>query len=245
MAEAGCLELMGDYGQAIEVRTRALQIDPTGRDLCENYHYLWRLHFWNGNLDAAEEFAALHAECVPGNLVYAYVYPALIHAEAGRLDQALNLVDAMVIDDATAERAIWAALMYRLLGAPEAAEAMVQESADLFIPKEETPTPAVLLLQDLYDLHTGAVTAADLVDGADKSADRGEFIGAVHYHAGILALASGDRVGSSEHLEAAYRVFDGAMGYTYHADVLRRKLQTDAEWPRWLGPSAISNSGGE
>ena len=68
---------------------------------------------------------------MPHSRSYAHVYPALILAEMGRMEEALAHARALA-DEApdSAQAALWSATCLRLLGQPEEAQTLLAERAN-------------------------------------------------------------------------------------------------------------------
>ncbi len=236
VAEAECLESMNRFEEAIEARTRAISIATGASAVCESYHYRWRLRYWTGDLEGAFDDVERHSACVPENRCYRHVYPALILAEQGDLDAALDHARALADDAPTCAPAVlWSAACLRLLGKEdEAAEALrahadlVNFSAELEPPQTETWLRALYAFcQRSEDRETLDALAAE----ADQP---WKLWGESAFHAGVMHLADGDRTAALAAFEQAYRSFDGELRYTFHAKVLRNMLRSDSAWPWWI-----------
>jgi serine/threonine protein kinase/predicted Zn-dependent protease len=236
VAEAECLESMGDYAGAIDARSRALELALRDVARCEEYHYRWRLYFWTGDLDAALADAQAHAACVPGNIQYAHVYPALIHAERGEFDEALTHARA-IADEAPndANAVLWSAACLRLLGqGDEAAALLADRAATIDYTASFSPPQSEQWLRTLYAYCQTGGSLDELYDLADRERAPWKLWGEAEFHAAVLLLSEGDREDAMVHLRRAYRSFDSEMRYTYHAKLLLRKMQQDPAWPGWL-----------
>ncbi|MFQ5807185.1 MAG: protein kinase [Phycisphaerae bacterium] len=235
-AEAECLESMGRYAEAIEARTRAIAVAAKERALCEGYHYRWRLYYWTGELEAALEDAAVHAGCDPHSRSYAHVYPALILAEMGRMDEAL--AHARALSDEAPENAqaiLWSATCLRLLGRSGEAQTLLADRADVVdFAAERVPPQSEEWVRALYAYCRDGGSRATLGALAEAVAAPRKLWGEADFHAAALALAEGDRTAALEGFLRAYRSFDSEERYTYHAKLIRTRMQQDPTWPSWI-----------
>jgi serine/threonine protein kinase/tetratricopeptide (TPR) repeat protein len=237
-AEAECLEHLGRYDEAIAARTRAIGLAVESREQWEGHHYRWRLYYWTGQYDAALADLQACAGFSPSSRFYAYVYPAWVLAEMGEVDQASELAWAPAVTDPTdVEAVLWSAATLRLIGRPDEADELLGTSADSveFSPGSGLHQTAVWL-EALYALSRGETDVGELVSLAGGVTASRKALGEAYFHAGVLALGSGDRARALEHMTESYRSFDGELGYTYHATVIRKKLLADPGWPTWLSP---------
>ena len=238
-AEAECLESMGLYAEAIEARTRAIEIAAKRYAKCESYHYRWRLHYWLGELDDALADLAVHAECMPESRFYAHVYPALLHAEMGQMESALEHARALADETPDSPMAVlWSATCLRLLGEPEEAQTLLNAAADAvdFAAGLE-PQQSEQWMRTLYAFCQGDEEFAALETLAREADAPWKLWGEAYFHAAALQLAAGDREAAEESFAQAYRSFDGELRYTYHARLILTKMQTAPAWPAWMALS--------
>ncbi len=235
-AEAECLESMGRYAEAIAARTRAIAVAAKQRAQCEGYHYRWRLYYWTGELDAALEDAVVHAGCDPKSRFYAHVYPALILAEMGRMDEAL--AHARALSDEAPENAqavLWSATCLRLLGWPAEAQALLADRADAVdFAAELVPPQSEEWVRALYAYCLDGGSRAALGGLAEAVAAPRKLWGEADFHTAALALAEGNGMAALEDFLRAYRSFDSEEGYTYHAKLICTRMQQDPTWPSWI-----------
>lgn len=234
-AEAECLERLGRLDEAIEARTRAIQLADKDAERCENYHYRWRLFYWTGDLQAALADIRLHSACMPASRFYAHLYPALVLADLDRMDQAVAETQALTAETQDDPQAVlWSAAWLRLLGEAEQAELLLaQRAAGLKFDVGLTPPQTESWIRALYQLCAGERTLEDLLNLAETADSPRKLRAEVLFHAGVLALANGDRGSAMAHLNEAYLSFDGELGYTFHAKILCDKLRSDPLWPTW------------
>ncbi len=246
-AEAECLESMGDFEAAIAARTAAIEVADVTLHEWEGLHYRWRLFYWTDQLDEALEDLEAVQELIqekpaPERLFYSFVYPMLVHAEAGRMAEALALARAIAAPaeespDDSASSVLWSATCLRLLGHAEEADRLLAERADTVDPSARlVPPQSADWMAALYAYAAGVTSFEALLEVAEaaRSADRPKLLGEAYFHAAALKLASGDRAGVLCDLEEAYRSFDGEKGHTYRAKILRTKLKVDPLWPPWV-----------
>ena len=242
-AEATCLESMGLFAEALDARTRAIDLSSTPIERCEGHHYRWRLCYWTGLFDQALDDIAFHAECDSDSLFYAHFYPALVHAELGDMEEALADARAIVDTERDADsqgpvpasRVLWAASCLRLLGEEEEAIELLdlmRDRADfstgLIAPKTETWT------RTLYAFAANEVSFDELTALTDEIAKPWSLRGEAHFHAGAIALAAGRRSDAISHFFRAYRAFDGEEKCTFHAKIVSVRLQQTPSWPSWI-----------
>jgi len=235
-AEAECLESMGRYAEAIEARTRAIAVAVKERAQCEGYHYRWRVYYWTGALEAALDDVAAHAGCDPRSRFYAHVYPALILAEMGQMQEALAHARALA-DEApeSAQAVLWSATCLRLLGRPGEAETLLADRADVVdFAAELVPPQSAEWLQALYTFCLDGGSRAALGGLAEAVAAPRKLWSEADFHAAARALAKGDRTAALESFSRAYRSFDSEERYTYHAKLICTKMQQDPTWPSWI-----------
>ncbi len=235
-AEAECLEQLGRFDEAIEVRTRAIALADIDLHRCEGYHYRWRLHYWTGDLEAALRDIELHAECVPGSIFYTHVYLAMIRAEQGDMDTALKLARVLGDDAPTdAQRVLWSATCLRLLGQPD-------EATDLLLERMDEVDYAIGLcapqtdewVRVLYAYCAGLEELRSLEQLADQVEAPWKLMGEARFHAGAGSLGIGKRKEAADLFFEAYRAFDGAQRYTFHARIIVEKLSAGNGWPGWI-----------
>ncbi|MCP4245614.1 MAG: hypothetical protein GY778_01060, partial [bacterium] len=241
-AEAECLESMGEFEQAVEVRTRAMAKAHTRPAMHEALHYRWRLHYWTGSLEAAlADVNRIEGDFGSSDEVsrtFAHLYPALIHAELGDSETAHRLAVAREDDDASTMDVVFAATTLRLLGSADAADDLLAQRAGLMESASEgDDQQAATWLRELYSFCSGDLPRDDLLALANRAARPRDLVAELQYHATAMALARGDRAQAMRDLEAAYRSFDGEENYTYHAKVLLWKMRADPAWPPWIQPA--------
>lgn len=239
-AEAECLESMGRYAQAIEARTRAIELAGKGIRRWEGYHYRWRLLYWTGELEAALEDVAMAADYDPQCPFYAHVYPALIRAEMGDLPAALAHARALAAEAPNSAQAVlWSATCLRLLGRPEEAETLLADRADAVdFAAELVPPQSEEWMRALYAHCRAGGHLAELEALAAEAGAPWRLWGEAQFHAAALRLSAGDRAGALVGFQRAYRCFDGERRYTYHAKLICNRMQSDPAWPGWIAASA-------
>jgi serine/threonine protein kinase/predicted Zn-dependent protease len=244
-AEAECLESMGRYEEAIAARTRAIQTARNTLARWEGYYYRWRMYYWTGDLDSALTDLEVLATFDPQNKFYAHLYPALLYAEMGRLDEAVELARRPADEHPDSAMAvIWSATMLRLLGKPDAAAQLIQTRADgVDFDRDRDAAQSPHWVQALYEYCRGAGSLEELDALAEKSPSAAGLWGEANFHAAILHLVQGDATGARALLRRAYQSFDGEERYTYHARILLIKMEENPSWPPWLEVSCNEVSG--
>lgn len=243
-AEAECMERLGRLDDAIEARSRALELAVKPRDAWQAYHYRWRLYYWTHQLDAALDDLETLTTFDADSRFYSHVYPALVYADAGDMDAARAL--ARDIADAApddAQAVLWSAACLRMLGEPDEAAALLDARADTVVfDRGLVPPQTPAWVQALYALAAHDMPFDDLVALAVGPA-RSKLLAEAHFHAATAALADGDRRAGLEHFRAAYLSFDSELRYTFHAGIVYNKLRDDADWPPW-GPASTAEYAG-
>ena len=195
-AEAECLESMGRFEEAIAARTRAISLTERDRPRWEGCHYRWRLYYWTGQLDAALDDLKTCAGFAPTSWFYTCIYPALIHAERGAAETALDLARRPARDaPADAQAVLWSATCLRLLGAAEEAAALLAErAAAVDFSAGLTPPQTAEWVQALYVHSLEEERLDELEFLADRADQPWRLWGEAHFHAAAAQLARGDRV---------------------------------------------------
>ena len=235
-AEAECLESLGRFGEAIEARSRAIGLARRPVEQWEGNHYRWRLHYWLGHfgealidLEACQGFS-------PNNRFYEFLYPALIYAEMGQMQEALELARRMAkpgSDDAQA--VLWSATALRLLGQPEEADALLRSRIDsVDYSAALVPPQGEEWIRSLYAYCLGEAEFGGLIALTDDVPLSRKLLGEAHFHAGAKALAEGNRERAFTHFAGAYESFDGEQAYSFHGKTVWDKMRTEPGWPPWL-----------
>ncbi len=239
-AEAFTLEATGRYNEAIATQTTVMVKSSAGEDRwCEALHYRWRLQYWLGLFDEAIADVESHRdECkqLAPAYFYEHIYPMLIEAERGNVEKAhehANAIAKSAPNDALA--VIWTATCLRLLGDEQAATDHLEASAD-DVKLEAGPEPfeTVEWKAALLAMVRGEKTLESLQILTDETDWAYRLRGEAEFHAAVMRLAKGDRKSAFEGIKSAYRSFDRAVRYTYHAELLLRKMEADADWPPWI-----------
>jgi len=241
-AEAEYWESLEHWEEAWNVRTRALGIvsDQQRTARCEQYHFRWRLGYWLGRYDDALADLAALADCEKDDRTFTkYVYPALVYADRGDRQSALDLARTLHDPEtANPQTVIWKATLLRLLGEPDEAQDFLDQNAEqvdfsigLEWPQTAEWNQALYALcrqeRDLDSLLTLAVSG----EAARKL--RAE----AYFHAAVLDLSVGDRESALQNLQTANNCFAGALDFSFHARLFSVRMQSDPGWPAWLGPS--------
>ncbi len=235
-AEAECLERLGLFEEAIDARTRAIEVAGEKPSRCEGYHYRWRLNYWAGHSSAAQADIAAHAACMPQSLFYAHVYPSWTAAEAGDMTRAVMEARAIAHeapDDAQA--VIWSASSLRLLGLAQEAQSLLQTSrSTVRLDANLVPPQSAEWVQTLYDLSLGNRALDDVLAVGDQASEPRKLRAEAFFHAALAALGNGDRQEAKMLLGQAVNCFDSEVRYTFHARTLLTRMQMDPHWPDWL-----------
>ncbi len=237
-AVATCLEKLGKLEDAIAARDRAESLAVHDRQRCEGYYYRWRLHYWLGHLDEALTDIQQHAACDAEDPFFTHIYPALIDAERGDLTAAQARIEALANRQPyTASDSILAAAGYRLLGMEDAATTLLISHQNQVSFLSDPSIPIYDQWQrSLYDYCAGTQPFEVLLTLAQSSETPWKFLGEAYYHAGLKALASGDRVEAIKKFEQTRKSFDDTADFRYNGGLVLRRLKADPTWPGWIAP---------
>ncbi|MBN2563809.1 MAG: protein kinase [Phycisphaerae bacterium] len=240
--EAEYWEARKDCSNAIAAWDRGAQCCDTPSSQVELHQYRWRLRYWDGQLaEAMEDLDALRRDCPDSDvrkIWYAAALPALIHAEMGRMEEALQLARSMAASEPTDFRAVTSsACMLRILGHGDEADRVLAGHAgeidfDVFDGESCAESPPGWI-NATYALCRGHRTLQDLEQLAgDRRGDK-LLWPAAYFFAAAEDLGRGDRRQALGHLRRCERTFD-YDDYSYLAKVFVRKLDGDPTWPNWL-----------
>ncbi len=234
-AEAECLEHMGRFAEAIEARSLAIQLAQQPSRRCEGYHYRWRLYDWTGDYERAMEDVVAH--CMQDDPFYAHVFPAVLLAESGNFDQAMERSVALFDEAAFGLRGpLHAWTLLNLLGKPDDAQAAAEAGLQETVVSIETEAPEdAAWVRSLYEFATGDLESAILLGQSEGVPSNWKHRAEVWFLAGVKSLADGNRVQAIENLRQAQRCFAGATGSSFRAEWLLRKLELNPDWPTWIG----------
>jgi tetratricopeptide (TPR) repeat protein len=261
LAEAHCLEMMGDLDGAIVARTQAVTVARTeavtaaGIDkqrLLEALHFRWRLYYWTGQYAAAlDDIYELQAglEGTPLHLIYAHVYPAWVLAEMGDDGGAVELAQSIVPDSSdapvAARRIIWAATTLRLIGHADLADELIAAcDSRVSFDAELLPWQTPEWMQTLYEMVGGAEDLEALLELIDKARAAGmaqpwRLSGEAYFHDAVIRLADGRRNEALDGFATAHRSFDSIQSYMFHAQIIKKRMSDNPQWPLWLPADAL------
>jgi serine/threonine protein kinase/tetratricopeptide (TPR) repeat protein len=230
-AEAECLESMGQLAAARDAYERAAALATSDRGVKAARHYLWRLRYWTGEYDEALADLARLAHSDPDSVQYSHVYPALVHAEAGRVADAVLLAKDMPGHHAV--DVLWKATTLRLLGQLQMADDLLdavdptQCAGGLVPPQTEVWVCAVVNVcrQD--------AAWATLQPMAESAHQPWKLWGEAYFHHGVLQLATARDAAARDSIRKAFRSYDSEMRYTYHAKIIWQRMLDDPDWPSW------------
>lgn len=244
-AEAECLESMGLLNDAIEARTRALELAEYDNPRCEQYYYRWRLHYWTGDFEASLDDIASHLDCQPDSIYYQHLYPALVLAETGDMEQALDQARA-VAEGASdnAQTVLATASWLRILGRPdEANELLASNAGQVRYDASLQPGQTAEWVEALFRFCSGIDSMESLLDIASVSETRWRLEAELYFHAAALALGEGDRRTAIDHLNSSYKSFDSQQRYTFHSKLILERMRGDPNWPVWPTANTASSNG--
>jgi serine/threonine protein kinase len=235
-AEAECHESLGDYAAAIEARTRAIAVAAEQAGFREEgYGYRWRLWFWLGELDRALEDLGALSRIERNDFKFKLVYPSLVHADAGRLDQAIEMARLIGPESPSTKHQVWRAACLRLLGQAEEADRFMADAIrHVRKPIEFDPRPIDDWDLKLLEFSAGRLSLEHLLMAAVDRPLSWQFLAEAYFHAATVQLARGDRIGALDLFEKSYRSFDKEPGYTYDAKIFLVRMGRDPAWPPWI-----------
>jgi len=249
--EAEYWESRRDYAVALATRDRGAKYCSSPSSKVELCQYRWRLCYWLDQLPRAMADLETLKETSPNSdkrtMWYKWLFPALIRADMGDMEEALRLTREMVETHPTDFRAITsAACMLRLLGQADEANTLLAEQSEQldYGLGATTPFPPGWV-ESLYAFCQGSKTMADLEALADDRASDTLLWPVAHFCAGTTALSKGDRPAALDHFLKCERTFD-YDDYCYLAKIFARKLAKTPAWPAWIAPAvqpASPNSG--
>lgn len=247
VCEAEILEEQTDYDGAISARRLAgerCQTAPDLVDLCLKYR--WQLYFWIGRHSEAladlQVLAANYPDTVVDKIWYTGLFPSLIHADLGEMEQSLSLARSMAESMPTSFRAVTSsAAMLHILGHPEEAQRLLADRAGTIEPQNFA---AVSLPPDwqgeLLGFCMGLKTWSELHGAAGKCRDDKLIWSVPHFFAAARALGEGRRADALASFRECEHTYD-YVDYDYLARVFVRKLEADPAWPTWA-PSSPSSA---
>jgi len=239
VCEAEYWESQKNYPRAIAAWDRGAPYCKTSTTLVELHQYRWRLLYWDGQpTRALEDLRVLKQECPEGNtkrVWFVALFPSLIQAEAGRMDEALQLARLMVDERPNDFRAVTsAACTLRILGQANEADGLLASHAE----KIDAQGVSCIKLppgwvEAMYAFCQRPTTWGSLEQlAADRRNDK-LLWPAPNFFAGADALGRGDRQGALDYFRKCERTFDYG-DYSYLANTIVRKLEDDPTWPGWL-----------
>lgn len=241
-----CLEGMGRLEQALASRGRAIELAKLPSHKRDNYHYRWRLHYWFGNLDDALQDIEDYVELLPdtaGSLLasraklnYTHLYPALVHADGGDLESAVDLVrEAADQTRQDAQSVLLCAAFLRILGrADEANELLANRRDDVEFAAGLRPHQSGEWVEALYAYAAGEASFETLEELAEESPYKRRLMGEAYFHAGAIGLAAGERQQARSDFAHAYRSFDGSKNLSYCGRIIVGQLEGRRDWPGWI-----------
>ncbi|MCP4248811.1 MAG: protein kinase [bacterium] len=241
-AEAECLESRGQFSDALEARRRAIEVARDDLKVWEGYHYSWRLEYWLGNAEAALEDLAACRQFDEQNIFYIHVYPALVQAEMGDLESALEHARILGTQGATgedeppgAQAVLWSATCLLLLGQADEADVLLADRAEAVdYAAGLTGAQTEEWVRALYAFCRDDGPIESLEALAEQADQPWRLWGEAYFHAAARLLAAGDREGAQAAWQRAYRSFDSERRYTFHAKLILTKLRENPSWPTWI-----------
>ncbi len=240
-AEAECLESMGRFSEAAEARTRAIDRAELAVRKHEGLHYRWRLLYWLGHHDEAlADLARIETVFASGEsqaLMYGCVYPAIVLADSGRLNEASQRVDAFIGTAAPRiTNALWFASLLRILGRTGDADALIRahRNSSSELAGEADAVRDVDWLETMLALTLGEIGLDDALDRAGSGPTANKRVAEACFHAACIALGDADRERARELFARAVACYDGEQAYTFHAKAILVRMRDDPHWPSWF-----------
>lgn len=232
MAEAHTCERIGDLDAAIEAWNRVAPNATRRRDRCETYHFRWRLYAWAGEFAEARADVEAHLECAPKNQFYSHVYPAILDLLEGDPDGGAERIGEMLtlehINSLDVQLLLEAASVYRVLGALEAADELLDTPPELVDFSFELYPPATRQWREArWDHARGLMDISDLEAIAAETEESWKLLGQAYFQEGAIAFAEGDRGRAIDYWTRAHRTFRGEWGTTYLAKLLVGLIERD------------------
>ncbi|MCK6457984.1 MAG: protein kinase [Phycisphaerae bacterium] len=237
-AEAEYWDSRGDVEQAIRAWDNTFRRIERRNYLSELFEYRWRACYWSGRYDRAladlAELAKVCPETDPKRFWTSSLFPALVHADAGREDEALRAARRAVEMDPSSPRALISSVCaLLLLGHGDEIAGLVERtrgsldyskslSTDVDAPQTEVTVRA-------WTDAVRAQRAAPHRTLATQPADRRR-AAPIWVAAGVHLLSSGQRDAALDWLRQAERAGDDE-DFCYLARVILVRAERDANWP--------------
>lgn len=247
VCEAEYWESRGEFEKALVARDRGWRFCDKTATQAETLEYRWRLCFWMGDgARAAADLQSLLKVAAPTDpkfLWVKYAFPALVEADAGRLESAVNMASVPASERPADFRAVTtSAMMLCLLGRPASAVQLLdsrREGVD-FRAAASVDRPESWY-RSLYDYLSGRIewsaldARAEEILAATPEVRRDPKLLWVEAHlfAGAKALGAGNRSAAAESFDACERMYD-YDDYSYFGCLLGRKMKRDSRWPEWI-----------
>ncbi|HWL92868.1 MAG TPA: protein kinase, partial [Phycisphaerae bacterium] len=237
--EAEYWESQGDLVRALGARDRGAEHCKSALDRLELHEYRWRLCYWLGQHDRAmsdlSELVKLCSPTDPKLKWHLHLFPALILADMGRIDESIAKARLLASESPGEFRAIVsAAALLRTHGASDEADQLVRDARRKW-EASQNKSPAGqarqrLLLLDFFEGHR---TWGELTAEIAKDSSLEALMPKAHFTAGCRALAEGDRELAASCFRACEITYD-FDDYCYAGRVFAVRLQGDSTWPNWL-----------
>ncbi|MEK6644192.1 MAG: protein kinase [Planctomycetota bacterium] len=240
VAEAEYWETMRNYEKALELRNKSEPYCIKPEPKAELFQYRWRLHFWLGHHEAAlkdlETLAALRTDTDPKRVWYLGLFPALVLADQGKVDQAIEKILKTATEKPTSFRAVTAAASFlRMLWKPNEANDLLKQYQNqvVFEPSGRAEVSYGFMhacYRPLNIHHYTEKATTYLTTPEEVRAGR----------AMMFYLQASDSFSGANH-DSAFRLFwvcDDAYDsedYCYMARVFVRRMELDPAWPQWAG----------
>ena len=238
MCEAEYWETMGDFPKALVARDVSEPKCKAKSELKETLQYRWRLHYWLDDLDKARADLDRLSTLVPltdsMGPWYALFLPALLDAEAGRLDRATEAARRLAnLSPGTGRNALSAACLLHVLGrGAEVGPLMAAIESNIEFERDPIDGAPPGWWRGVFDLSRGRVTVDALRAEAGSGADSSIW-GPVEFLRGCEALGRGDRGAALAGFKACEDTFD-YEAYSYLARIFAQRLADDPAWPNWI-----------
>ncbi|MBX3395811.1 MAG: protein kinase [Phycisphaerae bacterium] len=258
VCEAEYWEAIGDYRNALDARDRGERFCTTAFSRVELYQYRWRVAYWLDDLDRARaDLSAMATICPTNDPTYfwqIHFFPAMIMADQGKRTDAINHARQFAaIRPQDFRTTTSAACLFLVLGAPvEATDLLNARRSTIQFADVATGSRTTEWYSAVYDYLRGATDWTTLETLATKllavetaapvAPDARLQWPEAHFFHACRELSAGHREAALAAFTACEATYD-IEDYCYLAKVFVRKMQADANWPRWRQIGRIGSSG--
>lgn len=233
-AEAELWESVNDLASALDARNRGLDVCKTPDEFVEFLTYRWRIHYWLGRLDNAQQDLARLAELAPASDPrrhwYQTLFPALLLAESRSVNDAASSILAAARPEQPPRLRLDSAATLLWLNRPADAVRLLQSlhAGDAATPGTGAPDPSTWPRRHA-ELLLRACSLDDLRAAAPELDRDKVLLAAPLFLDAALAAADGRIDDARRRLDECERTYD-FEDYGYLARTLARRLNDDPDW---------------